>query len=429
MDNSEGGGSSSTHQRGVRHLRNPPFFSVLPPAEKNETNNGGMENGTEGDVAATDASEDAEMNSTNAENENGHGIDSEDTADDMDMSAKTSEEDNEMKDYIDRPRPLDRESTDGTGLSSLSMGDDDEESNRRKLVSPLSMTSGRSRVVSPVSSNGDLIPSLPEPEAEPIVDDTEPYYGGVYYGEDDDDGDGSNDLEANNNQGPPSLLGLAAKDDSPPVDPEVPVYGGVYYGSDEERASAVNGSRTGSNSRNSGGLKEQVASQKAKKPSKKSSRRREDEAEEEGGLIPPSMEYFAGIQMPRKPSFTSTLTGSYNESEPSASVAASLSASMPGGVPEHMYDGGEDWSINSRDSRKSATSRDTLLSADEREWQRRLRDDLLHPVTEDAVIGDAAIDLGLNNASNAASGFTGLSGISRGTGPGSKSSRSRRKKF
>lgn len=422
MDTSASGESSSTRQRNIMYLRIPPSVPPFPYAE-GDLGNVGMEKESKEEGEANDGSENEEMCSVTGDDEIGQdGV----AADKADLKAnETDASDNEVEEACgDRPPPPARDITGGTAISSLSAGEDDE-SWRQKMVSPLSMTSRRSRVVSPVSSDGEGIPDLPE--LGPVIDDADPYYGGVYYGEDDDD---ENLAVNHDNQGAQDFPEPVANEDEPVLDPEVPVYGGVYYGSDEDEASAFTGSNSASRSgskrsQGSAGSSNKQAKRLDKKPRSGSRRQiHQHGGEEEGGLIPQSMEYFAGIKMPRKPSFTSTIT-----SEPSASVSASAISSSIGGLPEHMYDGGEDWSVNSRGSLKSATSKASMLSADEREWQRRLREDLLHPVTEDAVIGDGGIDLALlNNSSNAASGFTGLSGFSRGTSKtGSKSGRSRRK--
>lgn len=113
------------------------------------------------------------------------------------------------------------------------------------------------------------------------------------------------------------------------IDPDIPVYGGVYYGSDGDDGVPPHKARSGAHIRS-----------------------------------PPVVDYFAGIHIGQNASTSSISTIS----------------------KEQGHDCGEEWSVDSRRSRASS-----LMSAEEREWQRRLRDDLLHPVKEDAAIVDTTV--------------------------------------
>ncbi len=150
--------------------------------------------------------------------------------------------------------------------------------------------------------------------------DEAPYYGGVYYGEKDDNGE--------------TPLKQSQLFQDVMVDTEIPVYGGVYYGSDEEPP------------------------KEAAMPDANLN------VDVDVDVDPPSVDYFAGIRICRNPSTSSVSTLS----------------------KEHTHDVGEECSFDSFRSKESS-----LMSAEEREWQRRLREDLLHPVTEDAAIVDATI--------------------------------------
>jgi hypothetical protein len=142
---------------------------------------------------------------------------------------------------------------------------------------------------------------------------------------------GEEDDENDDNDGyyhQPSHLGGSHPFEEGMVDPDVPIYGGVYYGSDGE---------------------DEIPIKARSAPHVRSA---------------PMVDYFAGIRIGQNASTSSISTLSRDQGP----------------------DGGEEWSVDSRRSRESS-----LMSAEEREWQRRIREDLLHPVKEDAAIVDTTV--------------------------------------
>lgn len=208
---------------------------------------------------------------------------------------------------------------------SLSPEDDPYFSEGEYQTQPLATGAN---VVSPYASSQN--------DASVGEDDPELVYGGVYYGSDadDDDDDYESDGDIERMYSLNTGGGLMGHTTIPPV------YGGVYYGSDGEAD------------------EDQVETPALVTPTKSSS-------SSNVVVNPPTMDYFTGIQPSRRTSNKKKRSSSssrpqkyYNLTDPS--VTSSLT-----------NDSAEFHSVSS------------MLSVDEREWQRRNRQDWLHPVNED----------------------------------------------
>ena len=215
-------------------------------------------------------------------------------------------------------------------------------------------------------------------------------YGGVYYGSDGEPEDMEDSPTFRHRRRQPHRYPLSDSPVNryPVIDSPVmftaeipPVYGGVYYGSDDDDEEDHEAYRIHTTMTDAAVATTATASSALDSPTTPPAVGPGSPGRSMAHVNPPPMDYFAGIQRT-----------SHKQEPPSAATTTNL---INNNNNHHKYFSLSDRSVTSSLTNDSVGDMDfhsvssSIMSVEEREWQRRNREDFLHPVTENEDDGPA----------------------------------------